>query len=150
MPKTPKRLEEISPDELPPLAISPEKVCFLIIKAREFDAKDVVTDPNDGSNPSDDHMIAVLEDHGDDPVEDELISFISDLSEDEQIDLVTLAWLGRDDSALEDWSSLREEAARAHRARTTHTAHYLLGMPLLGDYLEEGLSMFGISCADRG
>jgi hypothetical protein len=146
MSKTSKRIEEISPEELPPLSISAEKVCFVIVKAREFDAKDVVTDPDDGSNPSDDNMIAVLEDHGDDPVEAELTTFISDLSEDEQIDLVTLAWLGRDDNALEEWSSLREEAVRAHRTRTDHTAHYLLGMPLLGDYLEEGLALFGLSC----
>lgn len=147
MSKKSKRIEEISPDELPPLAISPEKVCFIIVKAREFDAKDAVTDPDDGSNPSDDNMIAVLEDHGDDPVEHELTSFISDLSEDEQIDLVTLTWLGRDENTLADWPSLREEATGAHRTRTTHTAKYLLGIPLLGDYLEEGLSMFGQSCS---
>ena len=77
MPKTPKTVEEFSPDELPPLAISPEKVCFIIVKAREFDAKDVVTEPDAGSNPSDDNMISVLEDHGDDPVEEELTTFIS-------------------------------------------------------------------------
>jgi len=149
MAKKPKRIEEASPDELPPLSISPDKVCFVIVKAREFDAKDIVTDPDDGSNPSDDDMIAVLEDHGDDPVEEELTSFISDMSEDEQIDLVTLAWLGRDDNTLDDWSNLREEATRAHSTRTTHTASYLLGIPLLGDYLEEGLSMFGHACSER-
>ena len=144
MPKS-KLIVEMSPDELPPLALSPDKVCFLIVKAREFDAKDVVTDPDEGSNPSDDNMIAVLENHGDDPVEEELTSFISDLSEDEQIDLVTLAWLGRDDNTFEDWPSLREEAARAHSTRASQTAVYLLGIPLLGDYLEEGLSLFGHS-----
>jgi len=59
-------------------------------------------------------MISVLENHGDDPVVEELTSFISSLSEDEQIDLVALAWLGRDDNTIEDWPALREEAARAH------------------------------------
>lgn len=62
------------------------------------------------------------------------------MTEDEQIDLVALAWLGRGDGALDDWADLRAEAARAHNNRT---AAYLLGMPLLGDYLEEGLSQFG-------
>jgi len=33
------------------LTISPEKVCFIVIKAREFDAKDEVTEPDPGSNP---------------------------------------------------------------------------------------------------
>jgi hypothetical protein len=146
MPKTPKTVEEFSPEELPPLSISAEKVCFIIIKAREFDAKDVVTEPNSGSNPSDDNMISVLEDHGDDPVEEELTTFISGLSEDEQIDLVALAWLGRDDNTLDDWAELREEAVHAHRTQSTHAANYLLGLPLLGDHLEEGLSLFGLSC----
>ena len=116
---------EVSPDDdLPALAISPEKVCFVIIKAREFDVKDVVTEPDDGSNPIDDRMIAVLEDRSDDPVVQELTSFISSLSEDEQIDLVALAWLGRDDNTIEDWSELRAEAARAHRTDNNHTANY--------------------------
>jgi hypothetical protein len=148
MPTQPKRIEERSPEDLPSLAISPDKVCFVIIKAREFDVKDVVTETDTGSNPSDDKMIAVLEDHGDDPVAQELTSFISDLSEDEQIDLVALAWLGRDDNTIEDWPTLREEAARAHSTRTTHTANYLLGTPLLSDQLEEGLSLFEHSCED--
>jgi hypothetical protein len=51
---------------VPPLSLSSDQVCFIIVKAREFDVKDVVTDPDDGSNASDDGMIAVLEDHGDD------------------------------------------------------------------------------------
>ncbi len=121
------------------------KVCFVIIKARGFDAKDAITEPDAGSNPADDKMISVLEDHGDDPVVEELTSFISSLSEDEQIDLVALAWLGRDDNTIEDWPTLREEAARAHASRAEQTANYLLGMPLLADYLEEGISLFGQS-----
>jgi hypothetical protein len=133
-------------DEVPSLAISTEKVCFIALKARELDAKDVVTDPDDGSNPADDNMITVLEDHGDDPVLQELTSFIAGLSEDEQIDLVALAWLGRDDNTSEDWEALREEAARAHSARATQAAEYLLGMPLLSDYLHEGLAQLGRSC----
>ena len=148
MTKPPKRIEVRSSEELPPLAISPDKVCFVIVKAREFDVKDVVTEPDTGSNPSDDKMISVLEDHGDDPVVEELTSFISSMSEDEQIDLVALAWLGRDDNTIDDWQALREEAARAHSSRTTHTANYLLGTPLVSDYLEEGLSLFGLSCED--
>jgi hypothetical protein len=127
------------------LTISPEKVCFIIVKAREFDAKDAVTEPDPGSNPTDDKDIAVLEDHADDPVVEELTAFIDALSEDEQIDLVALAWLGREDYSASDWLAVREEAARSHNERT---ASYLLGTPLLGDFLEEGLSMLGYSCEE--
>lgn len=143
--------ENVSQPETPPgedqttLTISPEKVCFIIIKAREFDVKDEVTEPDPGSNPSDDRDAAVLEDHEDDPVVEELTSLINSLSEDEQIDLVALAWLGRDDYSASDWSTVRDEAARAHNERT---AAYLLGMPLLGDFLEEGLSLLGYSCEE--
>jgi Protein of unknown function (DUF3775) len=130
-------------EDTPDLSISPEKVCYIIVKAREFDAKDVVTDPDDGSNPTDDAMIAVLEDHRDDPVVQEIAAAIFAMTEDEQVDLVTLAWLGRGDGSLEDWNELRAEALRAHNKRT---ASYLLGIPLLADYLEEALAQFGHSC----
>jgi len=131
-------------DELT-LAISPEKVCFIIIKAREFDAKDETTEPDPGSNPSDDRDISVLEEHSDDPVVEELTSLINSLSEDEQIDLVALVWLGRDDYSAGDWSTVRDEAARAHNNRT---AEYLIGDPLVADFLEEGLSKLGYSCEE--
>ena len=129
----------------PILSISPEKVCFFVLKAREFDVKDVVTDPDSGSNPTDDAMISVLEDHPDDPTQQELRSFIDALTEDEQIDLVALTWLGRGDGTIAEWDELREEAARLHNNRT---AAYLLGKPMLADHLEEGLSQFGRSCED--
>ena len=129
----------------PALSISPEKVFYIIAKAREFDVKDVVTDPDSSSNAADDAMLSVLEDHRDDPVFDELTGFINTLHEDEQIDLVALAWFGREDNAVEDWDELRAEASRAHNKRT---ASYLLGMPLLGDHLEEAVSQFGYSHED--
>jgi uncharacterized protein DUF3775 len=131
---------------LPELSISEQKLCFIIAKAREFDVKDVVTDPDDASNATDDAMLSVLEDHKDDPVVQELTAVIFAMSEDEQIDLVALTWLGRGDGTVEDWSELRAEAARAHNRRT---ASYLLGIPLLSDYLEEAISQFGISCDEE-
>jgi hypothetical protein len=136
------RSRPTAPPSSPTLTISPEKVSYIITKAREFDVKDVVTDPDSGSNPSDDGMLSVLEDHSDDPVVAELKAAIFALNVDEQVDLVTLAWFGRGDGGIDEWDDLRAEAARAHNKRT---ASYLLGMPLLSDYLEEGLSQLGIA-----
>ena len=133
------------PASMPELSISAETVCFLIVKAREFDAKDQVSEPDPGSNAADDHMISVLEDHGDDPSVQEITQTIDALDVDEQVDLVTLAGLGRGDYTVADWAELRDEAAGAHNNRT---ASYLLGMPLLPDHLEEGLSMLGMSCEE--
>ena len=130
----------------PELSISFEKVCFIIAKAREFETKDLVTVPDEASNPSDDRMVEVLEDRpNEDAVLQELHSIIGDMSEDEQIDLVALAWLGRGDADAEGWQELRSEAARAHNPRT---ASYLLAMPLLPTYLQEGLAELGLSCEE--
>ena len=92
-------------------------------------------------------MREVLEDHADDPVAAELIADIRALNEDEQIDLVALAWLGRGDGNLKDWDSLRSQAAAAHNDRT---ASYLLGMPLLSDCLDEALAQLGHSAEEFG
>jgi hypothetical protein len=130
---------------MPELAISAEKVGFLIEKTREFDVKEEVSDPDSGSNGADDGMIDVLED-GDDPVVREIAGFINAMSEDEQIDLVALMRLGRGDSTIEEWADLRRETADERNQSTTK---YLLGEPLVSDYLAEGLDEFGLTWTDE-
>ncbi|MGY3389636.1 hypothetical protein ACVWW6_002227 [Bradyrhizobium sp. USDA 3311] len=98
---------------MPELAISAEKVAFIIEKAREFDVKEAASDPDSGSNPSDDDGIDVLEDTASDPVASELTGFIGALNEDEQLDLVTLMWIGRGDGSVDEWDDLRARAAEA-------------------------------------
>jgi len=131
---------------MPELAISVEKVGFLIEKTREFDVKEAETDPDSGSNPTDDDMIDVLEDNGDDPVAREITGFINAMTEDERIDLVALMRLGRGDGTIEEWDDLRREAADASDG---HTASTLLGEPLVSDYLAEGLEEFGLDWTDE-
>ncbi len=131
---------------MPELMISAEKVGYLIEKAREFDVKEGNSDPDSGSNGADDNMVDVLEDNGNDPVAREIAGFINALTEDEQIDLVALMRLGRGDGTLAEWKDLRREAAEGRNRRT---ANYLLGEPMLGDLLAEGLDEFGISWADE-
>jgi Protein of unknown function (DUF3775) len=131
---------------MPELTISPEKVGFLIEKARQFDVKESASDPDSGSNAADDDMIDVLEDDGRDPVAREIAGFIDALSEDEQIDLVALMRLGRGDGTIEEWKDLRRQAAEGRRGPT---ARYLLGEPMLGDLLAEGLDEFGLSWTEE-
>jgi hypothetical protein len=130
---------------MPELAISAEDVGFLIVKAREFDVKEANSDPDSGSNPTDDDMIDVLEDNGSDPVASEIAGFFHSLSEEEQIDVVALMRLGRGDGTIEEWDDLRREVAEDPAFRT---ARYLLGHPLFGDYLADGLAAFGLSWVD--
>lgn len=140
------------PVDRPALAVDPEKVLFIITKAREFDLEDEVLgedddDSGEESEAWDEANVDKIERHGEDPILEEVTSFINALTEDEQIDLVALTWLGRDDNTAADWPNLRAEAARAHNDRT---AEYLLGTPLLSDFLEEGLSVLGYSVEEAG
>ncbi len=119
------------------LGIAVEKVTDLIARAKQFDVKVDVVGPPSGANLSDDDIAEVLEDYPDDPVEEELTEFLSSLNEDEQIALVALTWVGRGTFGSDDWDEAVKEAKMAHN---DHTAEYLLGIPLLGTYLEEALS----------
>lgn len=127
------------------ITISPEKVCYIIVKAREFDAKVEIEEPDPGSNPSDEDMRAVLQDYADDATYQELKEAIDDLNEEEQINLVALMWLGRGDYSKAEWSETLNDAREAHNDRTSE---YLTGTPMLGDLLEEGLAELGFSCED--
>lgn len=125
------------------LQTSPEKICFIIVKAREFDVKEGVVEDDAASNPTDEGFRGVLADYADDPVYEELKSCIEDMNEDEQADLVALLWLGRGDYTVDEWP---RAVADARSRRVGPTADYLLGTPLLPDLLEEGLSQLGTSC----
>ncbi len=125
--------------------ISPEKVCYLIVKAREFDAKVEPVEPDPGSNPSDDGGLAILEDFAGDPTFRELREAIVDLNDDEVVDLIAIAWVGRGDFDRDSFEDARSLAQERHRR---NSAPYLTGMPTLGDFLEEGLAELGYSCDD--
>jgi hypothetical protein len=120
------------------LAINPDKVRQIIAEARVFDAKEAVSDPDSGSNPSDDGGADILEDLPGDATYQELAEYIRSLDEDEQIELVALAWVGRGTYGLSEWVDAVAEARRAHNKRTVE---YLTSLPKLGDYLEEGLAI---------
>ena len=137
---------EAPESESPQLSIPTDKIAFIIVKARAYDVKEGVSDPDSGSNPTDDGDTDVLEDGADDPTRRELMDAIRQLPDDEQMELVALAWLGRGTFGLDEWKEALETARTEH---TKRTAQYLLGLPMLGDYLEEGLSMFGESISDE-
>lgn len=131
---------------LPELGLPLDTVSFIIVKAREYDVKEADSDPDDGSNPTDDGQTDVLVDKEDDPVAEELRGAINGLRDDQRARLVALAWLGRGTYALDEWQEAVTTARAEHHARA---AEYLLGLPLLGDYLEDGLAMFDESIVDQ-
>jgi hypothetical protein len=127
------------------LAIPLEKLAYIITKAREFDVEVPPVDEESGSNPSDDAEWDVLQSGADNPTYQELVDAINSLSDPERIELLALTWLGRGDYSKEDWREALEEARRIHDEKE---ADYLVGTPLLADYLEEGLSELGYSIED--
>jgi hypothetical protein len=120
------------------LQINPEKVRHIVTQARMFDSKEGDSDPDSGSNATDDGMADVLEDQPDDATQQELAEYIRALDVDEQVELVALAWVGRGTYGPSEWQDAVSEARRAHNKRT---AEYLFSLPMLGDYLEEGLAL---------
>ena len=127
------------------ITVNPEAVCFIIAKAREFDAKVEVDDPDSGSDPSDDKAIDVFEDYADDPTIEELRGAIEALNHDQSRDLVAMMWVGRGDFDKEQW---REAQAQANSIPPGDRSRYLIGTPMMGDYLEQGMSEFGYSCEE--
>ena len=128
------------------LEMEPETVYLLILKSREFDEMDAP-----GETPGQDDSLAERQiDRGmnyfdGDPIAQEIKDAIDSLNEDHQAELVALTWLGRGDFTAGEWP---EALRMARERRTNPTSEYLLGTPMLGDYLEEGLVALGYTVED--
>ena len=120
--------------------LSPGKLAFIIVKAREFDAKTAPVEPDPGSNPSDDGGRAVIEDLGGDMTETELADALRGLNGDEMDELLALMWLGRGDFAPSEWT---DALLQARRRGFGSPVDYLMATPLLADHLAEGAALLG-------
>lgn len=149
------------------LEMDNDKVCYIVVKMREYEEEGLIRAKfDDDDEGSDLHMgeegeddgeledeegfVALedqeeQEDEGEDTYLEELTNFIQNLDEEEQIELIALTWIGRGDYEKEEWTAAVEAARERHNDRTPQ---YLLGMPVLADYLEEGLAAFDLSCTD--
>jgi len=126
------------------LTIPLEKLAYIIEKAREFDTE-VPSDPEEGSNAADDDEREILLDTPDNPTVEELRAAIDGLNIDECEELLALVWLGRGDYDAKNWS---EAVRQARQTQTSTETAYLLGTPLVADYLEEAVSALGLSRVD--
>ena len=128
------------------LNINPEIVCDIILRAREFHAKQGVDFNDEPLNLTDeDSDIQIFTEYEGDLTYQELKAAIDDLEPDQQLTLVALMWLGRGDFEKENWGNAIKEAATR---RTLPTAEYLITTPLVADYLAEGLTQFGYNCEE--
>lgn len=124
------------------MALPVQKLAFIIEKAREFDAMVDDDDPDTGSNPADDRGVSILEATPDNPAEDELTAALANLNDDELTELLAVLWVGRGDYDRENW---REAMRQAREAKNKRIVSYLVGTPMLGDLIEEGLAELGVS-----
>ena len=118
------------------LTVNAEAITFIIEKAREFDAKVEPDDPESGSNPSDDRAVSVLEDFSDDPTLEELKGALDGLNAEESRDLIAIMWTGRGDYDKSTWDEAKRQA---NTIPPPDRSRYLIGTPMLADYLEQGL-----------
>ncbi len=72
-------------------------------------------------------------------------SYIADLNSDEQASLVAVMWIGRDTFTSDD---LEEAIETAKVEASAPTEDYLLGVPMLADFLESGLEALGFDADD--
>ena len=129
------------------LSLSPAFLRNLILQLRALMAQEEEVSPDSGSNPIDDEGPATLQDTPDNLLRAGLEVEIEDLEPDQQAELVALMWIGRGDMEPEEWGAAVRLAREREEASSATTADWLLGIPNLGDLLDEGLNAIGRSCA---
>lgn len=130
------------------LGLNPDKVCFIIVKAREWAAQTAPGAPLDGSNPTDDQGAAAISPALDRNPEPEMRSILERLTDAELLTLHALALIGRGSHEKDNWEDALGDALTVQADGETIPS--LLDMPLLADHLEEGLAQFGKTCRDYG
>jgi hypothetical protein len=128
------------------LAIAIETVCRIILRAREYEVLIPETDPDEGSNPTDDGSADAIEDDGDNPAETELRAIVDDLAEDELAEVIALAMVGRGDFDAAEWADAIDAATEEIDA----AADWMLEQPTFSTDLEAGLAAFDLSCDGLG
>jgi hypothetical protein len=130
------------------LSIGPDTVRLFILKARALGAAldDGHADGSehevefDGDGHDNHHHDGLAEEETEDLTAEELRELIEDLNVDETAELIALVWIGRGDYSVPEWN----EALAAARERVNRrSTGYLLGMPHLAEWLEEGLDAIG-------
>lgn len=130
------------------LSIGADTVRMLAAKARAFSAA-VNEDYDSGHEHEIEFTDQAIDAHSHDGLqeeeeenltEEEFRELIADLNVDEASELLAIAWIGRGDYDCQEWN---EAVAGARQRVNKRLAGYLLSMPMLSDWLEEGLEELG-------
>lgn len=124
--------------------IAVDKITEIILRVRAVDVKEGATDPDSGSNAIDDGSTDVLVSGTDDATEEELRGMIGALNDDERAELLAVLYIGRGDMEPEEWGEA-VRFAREREAAGEGAVESILGSPIAGDLLSEGLANLGIT-----
>ena len=127
------------------LDINPETVRYIANMAREFQDQEQIMIGDESLADINEWSGEGLVEHHDDPIYSEMKTAINDLEPDQQVQLVALMWLGRGSFTVSEWQAALKEAGDNWNSKT---ADYLIGTPLLSDYLEEALSQLEYNLED--
>lgn len=128
------------------LSISLDSLCRIIARLREYEALVPTADPDEGSNPTDDGAVAVLDEAEDTSVEEELRAAIDDLADDEQQEMIALALVGRGTYDATEWDDAMSDAEE----EVPDAADWILQTPMAAAYIETGMAAFDLNCDDAG
>lgn len=127
-----------------------DMICRIIVRAREWDAQVPSQEPDevdeDGPVSTDDDYDVMI-DEKNDSVEQEIQAALDDLAEDQQAEVLALAWVGNGTFDAADWD---EAVAEAGAPDNDPIVEQLMDMPMLAAYLEAGLESFDLSCEGIG
>lgn len=130
------------------LSVGPDTIRLFILKAKAIGAAfdDNHADGSehevefDGDGHDNHHHDGLAEEEIENLTGEELRELIEDLNIDEKAELIALAWTGRGDYGASEWGDALAAARERVNRRSTQ---YLLGMPHLAEWLEEGLNVLG-------
>lgn len=130
-----------------------ETLCRLILRAKELEAQVPAQDPDEDADDVDDldddgdQALSALEDELNTSVEEEVMAVLDDLADDQLVETVALAWVGRGTYDASEWE---DAVAEANDLDPDDRIDELLDMPLLASHLEAGLAAFDYSCDGVG
>ena len=130
------------------LSVSLETICRLIVRARELEAQVPGIESDGEEDPQDtDDGLSVIEDEANESVQAEILALLDDLADDQIVEILALAWVGRGTYDASEWEDALEEAGDRD---ADSPADQLLDMPMLAAYLDAGLAAFDLSCEGVG
>ena len=130
------------------LSVSLETICRIIVRARELEAQvPEVADEQDEEPLDADDAFAVMDDDTNTAVEEEIVTILDDLADDQIIEVLALAWVGRGTYDASEWDDALDAAKDSD---SEAPVDQLMEMPMLAGYLDAGLAAFDLSCDGIG